>query len=274
MSYNYSEVYEKSDKELLLVLEKGYTGLSDILKFFMKVFSYMIPNNIKVSLLIINPLYKFFDFKYKPINFNIIKKNIKDYKHCKKFNNINNILKNFTINNKLFINFKECKYLRSNLCEFWKLNLNLLDLIDFKNELYNQSKLYIPIQINYIAIHLRLGDKYLEKSIIPGTHNDKRNYDINKLYEVIENNKDKIIYFFCDNNTFKKNLKEQYDYINILNLDIGHTGSLNCTDEICKTSIIDFILMMRAEEIHAISKSGFSSVSNKISKNKYFKYFE
>ena len=77
----------------------------------------------------------------------------------------------------------------------------------------------LPLHIKkYNAIHLRLGDKYLEtdKKYI-GMKNDNRKYSLRKLYKFINNNKNQHLIFFSDTQKFKLKLKQKFNNIIILN---------------------------------------------------------
>jgi hypothetical protein len=56
---------------------------------------------------------------------------------------------------------------------------------------------------DYISLHIRLGDKHMEK--IPEDYSqDDRHYKENLVIEFLENNKDKNILLFCDNAKYKQ----------------------------------------------------------------------
>ena len=85
--------------------------------------------------------------------------------------------------------------------------------------------LFLNNDQNYISIHLRLGDKFLETDkVFVLCKEDVRTYNEEKLFELIEINYNKNILFFCDNNNYKLKIKTKYDKIIITDYDIGHTS--------------------------------------------------
>jgi len=134
------------------------------------------------------------------------------------------------------------------------------EVFEFSDSVKLNAKNYIS---NYISIHLRLGDKYLEtdRQYILCT-NDCREYVESKLFECIESNLDKNIVFFCDNNSYRLKIKDKYKNIIITDCEIGHTGLLNTTDKQTLDAVTEFYIISRSEKIYAVSRSGFSMVAS------------
>ncbi len=118
---------------------------------------------------------------------------------------------------------------------------------------------------NYISLHLRLGDKYLEtdKEFID-CKDDTRKYNEQKLFEYIENNIDKTILFFCDNNSYKLKIKNKYNNVIITNSSIGHTSLKNTTDKQILDAVTEFYIISNSNLICAVSESGFSIIASKM----------
>ena len=117
---------------------------------------------------------------------------------------------------------------------------------------------------NYISIHLRLGDKYLETPTeFIMCIQDERVYNEDNLHAFIEKNYNKNMLFFCDNYNFKCKIKEKYNNIHITNCEIGHTSLTNTTDKQTLDAVTEFYLMTESETICCASYSGFSHISSK-----------
>ena len=92
--------------------------------------------------------------------------------------------------------------------------------------------------------------------------------------KIIEENMNDSILFCCDNNSFRKKIKEKYNNIIITTGDIGHTSfSITSKKEILDT-ITEFYLLTNSKIIFAASRSGFSSVSSKFNDIPYIKLYD
>ena len=126
------------------------------------------------------------------------------------------------------------------------------------------NTLFLNNDQNYISIHLRLGDKFLEtdKSFVL-CKEDVRPYNEEKLFGFIKQNYNKNILFFCDNNNYKLKIKAQYNKIIITDYDIGHTSLSNTTSIQVLNTITDFYLLSNSEQIYMASFSGFPIMASK-----------
>ena len=260
---NYINNYNFFTKKLVFQFEYGMGGIGDYLKFFTYIYDYCIKNNIKLFLSIDHPLNKYIrlinDNMYVNIN------DIKNYKYIDNHEELENLTETIYYIIKPFALYK-IDHIVKDICN--KLILN--DIFFFTNDI-----LYECNNINdykqYISIHLRLGDKFLETDnnfII--CKEDIRYYNQNNLENFIEENKEKKIYFFCDNNNYKQILKNKYPYINITNFKIGHTSLLNTTEEETKNSIIEFCLLSQSSSIYGASYSGFSFMASRFNNIPYY----
>lgn len=165
------------------------------------------------------------------------------------------------------------------------ISYNIFDYMDFTDDIYKTLEKIIPKE-NYIAIHARLGDKYLEikpsreTDTIPYCRYDDRNINNcnyeNIIGEIIKNNPDKKIYLFSDNNNFKEQLKNKFNTLNILNnkiVNISCLYDIEDFDECMKNVIIEFLFIMKSYELHSLTYAGYSLISHLIGKNKFYKYW-
>ena len=163
--------------------------------------------------------------------------------------------------------------INNNYCENnYGYFINIGDVFYFSDEIINNSLLIFPKSIsNYISIHLRLGDKFLEiknkriKNII-----DKKN-DIR--YFSLEN-KDEYIFFCCDNYSFRQKTKDKYNNIIITNGEIGHTSYLITSPKQILDSLTELYLLTKSKKIYAASSSGFSIVAANFNNIPYIKLYQ
>jgi hypothetical protein len=136
------------------------------------------------------------------------------------------------------------------------------DVFHFTDEVKINSSLLFPNITNYISIHLRLGDKYLETDayFVPNKE-DTRDFSDEKIYKMIEDNSNNI-FFCCDNNQYKKRLKERYNNIIVTNCHIGHSSLSNTTAQQVLDAITEFYILTNSEKIFAASRSGYSEVAS------------
>jgi hypothetical protein len=144
-------------------------------------------------------------------------------------------------------------------------DINANDVFEFTDEIKENSKnIFFENTSNYISIHLRMGDKFLEtdKTFVI-CKDDIRTYNEESLLNFIESNKDIPILFFCDNNSYKLKIKNSYNNIMITQCHIGHTSLLNTGEKQILDTVTDFYLLANSQIIYIASKSGFSFMASK-----------
>jgi hypothetical protein len=238
---NYINSYE-SFKESIVYDFNIFTdgGIGDCIKFFMTILNFCMANNIRLY--------------YKKNNI-IIEKYIK-LKYDKMYitEDMLHQIGEYTI--------------KAPLCGFpytYHDIENIKDVFYFTEEVkMNCSNLISSEMINYISIHLRLGDYYLEtdKNYVRA-HHDIRTFTEEDIYKYIEDNYEKNIFFCCDNKNYKLKLKEKYNKIFITYCDIGHTALLNTTEKQALDGITEFYILTNSESIFNASNSGFSIIASK-----------
>jgi hypothetical protein len=252
---DYMNKYDSFHKILVYDFKHDGGGIGDCIKFFMYALNLCMQHNIKLYYLVNNTmLEKYLKLKYDKMY--ITQTNIEDARDVtiNDIPNLNvgvyNIVNPGTFYNSYHDN---------------QLTMPINKVFTFSVEVKtNGVKLNVDNISNYISIHLRLGDKYLEtdNSFIY-CKNDVRKYDEERLFLFIENNCDKNIIFFCDNHAYKLNLKNKYNNISILNCHIGHTCLSNTTDVQTLDAVTEFYLMTKSEKIFSASNSGFSIMASK-----------
>jgi hypothetical protein len=141
----------------------------------------------------------------------------------------------------------------------YNTTIPIRDVFYFSEEVTNNC--ILPIT-NYISVHVRLGDKYLEtdKDFVV-CKEDVREFSEEKMYKFIEENEN--IFFCCDNKDYKLKIKEKYNHVFITECDIGHTSLSNTTEKQVLDGITEFYIMTNSKMIYAASLSGFPIVASK-----------
>ena len=255
---NYLKTYDNLDKRIIYTFDKCGGGIGDYLKFFMYLLDFCIKYDIKICYLE-NDIYneKYIKLKYEKMYITrkeLIGININYITHI---NEIENTEKGKT-------------YIIQNMGLFYDtINYNnliypLQDLFYFSEEVIKNAEITNINNMNYISIHVRLGDKFLEtdKSYV-NCKEDVRRYNEERLFNFIEENSEKNILFFSDNNSYKLKLKNKFNNIIITDYEIGHTGLANITEKQALNAMTEFYLMTNSEHIYKTSNSGFSTMASK-----------
>lgn len=252
---NYLNIYDSLEKKLVYNFKIGDGGIGDLIKFFMFLLNIGIKYNIKIYYLINNiPIEKYLKLNNEKMY--IRKDEI--------LNNAIEIYNYFDIQNINSNHYYIIKpYLFYDSFSFSDLNIPFQEVFNFSNEV-KINTLVLNDKSNYISIHLRLGDKFLEtdRNYVL-CKEDVRNYNENNIFNFIENNSNKNIYFFCDNYSYKLKIKEKYSNIIITYYDIGHTSLSNTTEQQVLNTLKEFYLLTNSEHIYIASNSGFSKVASK-----------
>ena len=237
---NYIKNFKNFDKISIYDFKLGEGGIGDYLKFYMIILTKCIRNNIKL---------------YNKKNNIEIEKYIKlKYDFLYISSDEISKLKNVTIE-------KPHHYYRN---DKYDGNISINEIFYFDDIVKtNVKNILASLPSNYISIHLRLGDKFLEtdkKAVL--CKNDTRDFSSEKIYKFIEDNNDKNIIFFCDNNSEKLKIKNKYNNIIISTSQIGHTSLSNTTKRQILDSITDFYILSNSQLIYSASYSGFSIMAS------------
>jgi len=233
---SYIDNYDSFNEKIIYNFKVGDGGLADNIKFFIVILESCMKNNIRLY--------------YKKNNITIEKYN-KMYIDENQIKQLSNV------------KFKT-PYMYYSTKTF-NYSIDIKDVFYFTDEVKTRCTHLFPSNIiNYISIHLRLGDKYLETDEnYLQCKNDVRSFSEEKLYEFIEKNYNKNIFFCCDNNNYKLKIKEKYNNIIITNCLIGHTSLSNTTEQQVLDAITELYILTNSEMIISASMSGFSMVASK-----------
>jgi hypothetical protein len=251
----YFQNHNSFEPTVVYLFDVGMGGIGDYLKFFLYLFNFCIENNIKFLLCNEHQIDKYIKCKFPQLY--IKKSNIPSCtKRISKFTDLYCFEKNTFIVDPICM-YSEDSKVSENLKK-WKLS----DLFYFTDDINQAIKNYTN-ENTYISIHLRLGDKFLETDkkfvVCP---NDVRHFDENKLFDFIASRKDDTIYFFCDNKSYKEKIKNNFNYVNITDLEIEHTSLTNTSDKGNFNSVLEFAILSESESIWCASYSGFSLLAS------------
>lgn len=252
---DYLNQYDSFTKIIVYDFKKGDGGIGDCIKFFMHTLNLCMKHNVKL---------------YYLINDNLLEKYL-TLKHSKMYIAQSNIVGSCNIREHDVVNIKDGVYNIVKPCIFYNIykddtiTRQCQEVFNFSEEVKINARILNVNNVgNYISIHLRLGDKHLEtdKSFVCVKH-DERIYNESKLFNFINDNCNKNIIFFCDNQTYKLKIKNKFNNVIILNCDIGHTSLSNTTDKQMLDAVTEFYLMTNSEQICSASHSGFSIMASK-----------
>lgn len=240
---NYIDNYDSYNTKVIYDFKLGDGGIGDNIKFFMFILGkcikekkrlYYKKNNIVIE--------KYIKLKYEKMYWT---KDLSDLPCSSEYQIVTPYMFYSSIN--------------------YNFDIEISKVFYFTDDVINNSKYLFPLyNTNYISIHLRLGDMYLETD----THfihckEDARSFSEEKLYTFITQNKNDTIFFCCDNNDFKMKLKEKFNNIFVTNCHIGHSSLSNTTEKQILDALSEFYLLANSKVIFGASNSGFSKVASK-----------
>jgi hypothetical protein len=257
---NYIKNFELFNEIIVYDFNIYNGGIGDCIKFYMYILNLCIKDNKRLYYKKNNILIE----NYIKLKYDIL------YIHDEK------ILNNYTIvKPNMFYDKINNNYCENNYGYF----INIGDVFYFSDEIINNSLLIFPKSIsNYISIHLRLGDKFLEikdkrlKNIID-KKNDIRYFSLEQIDKIVEENIDENIFFCCDNYSFRQKTKDKYNNIIITNGEIGHTSYLITSPKQILDSLTELYLLTKSKKIYAASSSGFSIVAANFNNIPYIKLY-
>lgn len=249
---------ENKETCLLYNFKINHGGIGDFLKFLKISYFFSLKNNIK---------YFFINLEHPKNKFIIINNKfiLKDYN-------------NFKVINKNPIDFYKTEEHNFN----YDINFNINNFLDFSDEIKKTSSELLQkknIYTKFDGIHLRIGDKHFKENI--GNNQDNRigsltnNNIIDKIKNILLNNKNNLFIFFTENENFKSEIKERnFKNLKMFDFPIIHTGvHVKDYDKNLKLNLCEFYILTMCKEIHAISKSGYSLTACYFNNSKLIKYY-
>jgi len=254
---NYFYHYETYTKTVVFYFTIGMGGIGDFFKFFIYLFRHCIKNKIKMKYSINdNALNKYITLISKEMYIDV--DTIKKYKKIDLFKELENMESDI-----FYIVTPFCMYDIPDMYE--KIPPCISPLFSFSEKVLQNAQNYLEKLGNYVAIHVRLGDAFLEtdKQYVV-CKSDSRQFDENQMFQFIEDTNNKTnIFFCCDNASYKTKIKAKYDNIITTDFDIGHTSLSNTTKQQYLDSVTEFYLLTQSDKIFAGTRSGFSIMASK-----------
>jgi len=254
----YIDKYDTLDKVLIFIFKVGDGGIGDLVKFFTFLLNHCIKCDVKLYCANLSNVGKYITMKYPKMCIDLQ-----------------------TVTTTPICQWSEIGHLTPgisytcNVCAMYSIfpfgqplpNIDLDfpydQVFEFSEEVkHNQSIILKPIE-PYTSIHLRLGDLFLETDeCFKQCPNDKRQFDLNIIDNVIRNTPGPIL-FFCDNYSYKQQIQKTYANVTLTTGEIGHTSLSNTTDKQILDTVTEFYIMTKSEHIIASSYSGFSVMASR-----------
>lgn len=252
-------------------------GIADFIKFFICTLELMERYKTLIYINILHPIRNYMNIKSKYLlnekdNFQPI--DLSKFKNMK-FDDI--------ISSNRVIKIKPTDY------HYYNINFDLSHGVnDPPNKKYNldeyfsfNADLYPKINEKYECIHIRMGDKFLEVKASYYQGNDTRNFkfdDSIKKIELILEKDNGNFFIIADNNEIKRKIQTIFPSINVFSyVDIVNISEIYPADSnfnlAMENVIKEFLFMVGATKIHALTYSGFSIVSSYIGGNELIKYY-
>jgi hypothetical protein len=150
-------------------------------------------------------------------------------------------------------------------CAYYNYSVHVNDVFYFTDEVKLNSSVLFPLaRSNYISIHLRLGDKYIEtdRQFVECQHDD-RPFSEESISKFIQENSHETIFFCCDNKTYKERMKEKHGNLIIADCDVAHTSFTNTSIKQVLDAVTEFYILTNSKLIYGASPSGFSHMAAK-----------
>jgi len=147
----------------------------------------------------------------------------------------------------------------------YNYSININAVWHFSDDIRANCRSLFPPDIpKYISVHVRLGDQYLEteKRYVLCKY-DSRVVSEERMCAFLEENRDRHIFFCCDNQAYKTKMKERYSNLIITQCEIGHTSLSNTTPRQVRDGVTELYILAHSDEIFAASVSGFSIIASK-----------
>lgn len=239
-------------KKVVFYIPYFQGGIGDLIKFFTCLIQLCIDKKLKIYYFLTDlSLNKFLLLKHPELYISNI-----DTQHIN-LSDINQL--NLISDDKYYIVQPHLMY---KIIDYNKLYLKGSDIFYFSKEIIERSKTFNLD--NYISIHIRLGDKFLEiPQHLIQCITDIRNYNEDNIFKCIEDNFNTNIVLFCDNLQYKQKIKEKYPFIHLTEFKIGHTALPSTSDEITIDTLAEFYVLANSKKIFIANESGFPIMSSK-----------
>lgn len=249
----YLDDWKNYDIKVVYSFKKGNGGIGDYLKYFTTLLHVCMEKKYKLYFLMDNDTfvkqYLFTRYEFMTIHETTISK---ETNQITTYEELINLEKNEKYNLVGPFTF----YIIKNIEELFYDGMSIM--FSFSNLVTEHKLVKEYDNLDYISLHIRLGDKFLEtdkKSVI--CVNDDRCYRENIVLQFLENHKNQTILLFCDNKSYKEKLKEKYSNLLTTPVKVAHSSLVNTTKEEIFDTIIEFYLLTKSKKIYTCTNSGF-----------------
>ena len=135
------------------------------------------------------------------------------------------------------------------------------------------------IERPYNCIHIRLGDRYCNKSFPPVPGDDRvKGKNIDEIVEkIVKDNGEFPLLLVSDNADVKSKYAKKYNNIiifdiKILHLDPAYTKNVQYSEDDIVNNMIEYLMLCNASTIYSIGTSGFSYTASWFYNNKIVYY--
>ena len=244
---DYLNECDSYSKKVVFVFGKTNGGIGDLTKFFTYLLEQCIKNKIRLYYLLTgDPI-----DKYIKLDSRFYITRLEHQLYLQSIHLLPEILDNV-----LYVVTPQLMYI---IDIYDNISIPLHYIFHFSDDVIQRAEPYIK---DYISVHLRLGDKFLEtdKHFVMVPY-DVRAFHEQTLFAFLEKQN---VFFFCDNKGYKQRVKQMFPHIQITDFDIGHTSFLNTTDQQMIDGLAEFYLLSKSKHIYKASYSGFSIMASKM----------
>jgi hypothetical protein len=257
----YLKKYDAMDRSVIFCFKVGNGGIGDLIKFFMGILYYCIKYDIKMYFANESNVGKYIKIRHPKMCIEM-----KDVLNPVPVEHVDHLVNltpgiSYTVEAGLFYGV----FPFYQIPEFpYDIGIPMNTIFEFTDDVKQNQSIILTTQVeHYTSIHLRLGDKFLETDQnFVHCYEDERYYDPYKLHENVLNANGPVL-FFCDNEHFKQQLKQQYDKVVVTTGAIGHTSLTNTTDKQTLDAVTEFYILTKSTHIVICSYSGFSIMASK-----------
>jgi hypothetical protein len=246
---DYLQAYDTYDRTIVYSFELGVGGIGDLTKFFMILLLMCMEHKIKLKYCVHGTVVEHY----------LKLRHEKMYIHRDEFHTSEQIthVDDITKTTPGIIYTVAPQLLYTSIYILNTKSIPFSSVFMFSDEILSEDD-------EYVSIHLRLGDKFLETDpAFIQCKEDERSFDEAALFRCIEQCPHKIM-FFCDNRSYKEKVKTLYPKITITDYDIGHTSHTNTTEIQVRNTIREFYLLSKSTRIYMGSYSGFPVMAGKM----------
>jgi len=255
---DYIRKFETLDKSVIFIFSMGDGGIGDLVKFFTFLLHQCILRDIKLYCVNRSDVGKYITMKHSKMSIDPMIETIP----LQSLEHLNNLLPGMCYTCTVGVMYAVFPF--GEALPNIDLEFPYDQVFDFSEEVKMNVSMILtnPVE-DYISIHLRLGDKFLETDYtFIVCHEDARPFDQDLLDTFIQNTPGPLL-FFCDNHSYKERIQRMYPQVMLTTGAIGHTSLLNTTEKQVLDTVTEFYILTKSSHIVSASFSGFSVMASR-----------